>query len=134
DGLRGIARRVHARAAALAAGLRRLGLDVGSDAFFDTLRVRLAAGADEAVHAAARAKRVNLRRYEDGSVGVALDETTTLDDVKDLLECFAGRALPFTVDELAGAAADTLPAALRRTSDFLTHPVFNRHHSEHEML
>jgi glycine dehydrogenase len=134
EGLRGIARRVHARAAALAAGLRRLGLDPGGEPFFDTLRVPLPAGADEAVHAAARARRINLRRYADGSVGVALDETATLEDVRDVLECFAGRALPFAVDELAPAAVDALPAPHARASEFLAHPVFNRHHSEHEML
>jgi glycine dehydrogenase len=134
EGLRRIGRRVHAHAAALAAGLRRLGLDPGRDPFFDTLRVTLAAGAADAVHTAARAREVNLRPYADGSVGVALDETVTLADVRDVLECFAGGALPFAADALAEAPADAIAPPLARTSGYLAHPVFNRHHSEHEML
>jgi glycine dehydrogenase len=134
EGLRRIGRRVHGLTAALAAGLRRLGLDLGPDAFFDTLRVRLSASAAAAVHAAARVRRINLRRYEDGSVGVALDETATLADVKDVLECFAGGPPPFALEELADAAEATLAAPFHRTTGFLTHPVFNQHRSEHEML
>jgi glycine dehydrogenase len=133
-GLRRIGRRVHALTDLLAAGLRKLGLDPGPDPFFDTLRVTIPKGAADAVHAAARAKRINLRPYAEGSVGVALDESVSLEDVHDVLECFAGRALPFAVEELAGAAPKPIAAPFARTSDFLTHPVFNQHHSEHEML
>jgi glycine dehydrogenase len=134
EGLRRIGRRVHALAEVLAAGLRKLGLDPGSDAFFDTVRVALPAGAAEAVRAAARARQLNLRAFPDGSVGVSLDETVRIEDVQDVLECFAGRALPFKVEELADAADQPIAPPFKRTSDFLTHPVFNRHHSEHEML
>jgi glycine dehydrogenase len=134
QGLVRIGRRVRGHALALAAGLRRLGLDPGSEPFFDTVRVPLEAGAAAAVHAAARARRINLRAHADGAVGVALDETVTLADVRDVLECFAGRALPFAVEDLAEASEEPLSAPIARTSSFLTHPVFNRHHSEHEML
>ncbi len=138
DGLRAIARRIHALTAALATGLRRLGHDPGDDAFFDTLRVRLGAdegGDAEAVHTAARDQGINLRRYDDGSIGIALDETTTVDDVLDLLECFAGgESLGLSVEELSEEADLELPEALRRTSDFFTHPVFHAYQSEHEML
>jgi glycine dehydrogenase len=133
EGLRRIARRVHALTRALAGGLRRTGLDPGADAFFDTLRVPMAADRAERVHAAARARGLNLRPYADGSVGVALDETATPSDVKDVLECFAGGPVTEDLAALAGAE-DAIPPALRRTSAFLAHPVFNTHHSEHEML
>jgi glycine dehydrogenase len=134
EGLRTIARRVHGLARALQAGLRRLGLDAGEGPFFDTLRVRTAVAAGAAVVARAREKGLNLRSHADGSVGIALDETTLPGEVSLLLECFAGKPLPWTVDELAGEAEGALPAAHARTSPFLEHPVFHRHHAEHEML
>jgi glycine dehydrogenase len=133
DGLKRIARRVHALASALAEGLRRLGLDVGGEPFFDTLRVRLDRAAGEKAIAAARQRRMNLRAYDDGSVGVALDEATSAEDVGALLAAFAGGRRVPAVEELAGSSAE-LPAPVARTSGFLTHDVFNRHHSEHEML
>jgi glycine dehydrogenase len=133
-GLRAIARRVHAAAAALAEGLRRLGLEVGTDPFFDTLRVRVPAGEGAAVLARARDRRMNLRSYPDGSVGVALDETVTAGEVDVLLEVFAGRGVPFQAEGLAGEAALDFPPPHARRSAYLTHPVFQRHHSEHEML
>jgi glycine dehydrogenase len=77
---------------------------------------------------------MNLREYADGSVGVALDETATLDDVGALLEVFGGGPLAFRIDELAADAEPPLPAPFARTSAFLQQEVFNRHHSEHEML
>jgi glycine dehydrogenase len=133
EGLRRIARRVHALASALAEGLRHLGLDVGREPFFDTLRVRLDRAAGERAIAEARKRRMNLRPHADGSVGVALDETTTAEDLAALLEVFAsGRRMP-AVDDLAAASSE-IPAPFARTSGFLAHEVFNRHHSEHEML
>jgi glycine dehydrogenase len=132
EGLRRIARRVHALTSALAEGLRRLGLDVGGEPFFDTLRVRLDRGAGQKVVTEAGKRRMNLRAYKDGSVGVALDEATTPGDVGGLLEAFAGgRRVP--PEDLAAAGAE-IAAPFARTSSFLTHEVFNRHHSEHEML
>ena len=134
-GLRAIARRIHALTAALAAGLTRLGHDVGDAAFFDTLRVDVHDGEPEAVLAEARERMLNLRRYEDGSLGITLDETTTPNDVFDLLECFAGGdSLGLSIEELAEDDDPGFPEALTRQSDFLTHPVFHSHHSESEML
>jgi glycine cleavage system P protein (glycine dehydrogenase) len=133
EGLKRIARRVHALASALAAGLRGLGLDMGREPFFDTLRVRLDRAAGEKAITAARQRRMNLRAYDDGSVGVALDEATSAEDVGALLAVFAGGRRVPAVEELAGSSAE-LPAPVARTSGFLTHDVFNRHHSEHEML
>jgi glycine dehydrogenase len=133
EGLKRIARRVHALASALAVGLRRLGLDVGGEPFFDTLRVRLDRAAGEKVVAEARKRRMNLRVHEDGSVGVALDEATSAEDVAGLLEAFAGGRRRPALEERAAPGAE-IAAPVARTSAFLTHEVFNRHHSEHEML
>jgi glycine dehydrogenase len=133
EGLKRIAGRVHALTAALATALRRLRLDVGQDAFFDTLRVQLTPGAAHAVVERARERRINLRSYEDGSLGVALDETVTADELQSLIEVFAGRPLDFGLEDLA-AARPALPAPHGRVSPFLGQEVFNRHHAEHEML
>jgi glycine dehydrogenase len=133
-GLAAIARRVHRLAVLFAAGLRRLGLDPGRAPFFDTVRVRVGARAGEVV-AAARARRLNLRDYGDGSLGVSLDETALESDLWALWDAFAlGRDVGFTIEELLEGAVEEYTAPLVRTSPFLLHEVFNRHHSEHEML
>ncbi|MFV0665792.1 aminomethyl-transferring glycine dehydrogenase [Denitromonas sp.] len=131
-GLTTIARRVHRLTAILAGGLRQLGADVRNTAFFDTLTVAVTDAST--VHAAARAAGMNLREIDTRSVGISLDETTTRADVEALWSVFAGgRALPdFSATD--AATADALPAALLRASSFLTHPVFNSHHSETQML
>jgi glycine dehydrogenase len=135
EGLRRIARRVHALTTLLALGLKRLGHDMGSDAFFDTLRVRLSPSQGAKVRSEARARRINLRAYEDGSVGISLDETTLPRHLGRLFEVFSGgRPVTFSPEDLAAEADFDLPAAFARRSGFLTHEVFNRHHSEHEML
>ena len=135
EGLRRIARRVHGLAMALAEGLRRLGLDPGSEPFFDTLRVPLPPGRSAAVLEAARRRRMNLRPFADGSVGIALDETTSEDDVRGLLEVFGERpSRQADVPDLVGRADGDVPAPHARTGGFLSHPVFSRFHSEHEML
>ncbi len=133
DGLKAIATRVHRMTATLAEGLRRLGHDVGSRPFFDTLRVRLGGGMKAAdVHAAASAKRMNLRHFADGSIGVALDECTTEQELMTLLACFAGGK---PAPQLASLSAAPSPiGAFRRTSAFMRHPVFSRYHSETELL
>ncbi|UNK41492.1 aminomethyl-transferring glycine dehydrogenase [Luteimonas sp. S4-F44] len=128
EGLTRIARRTHRLTAILAAALRQAGVAVG-DAFFDTLHVT---GVDaEALHAKARAAGFNLRAIDAASVGISLDETTTRDDVVALAAVFGAQA---DIDTLDAATADALPQALRRNSGFLQHPVFNTHHSEHELL
>jgi glycine dehydrogenase len=128
QGLERIAQRVHRLTAILAAGLRQSGLKVTAS-FFDTITVE---GIDAAaVHAAARAKKINLRDLGANAVGISLDETATRADVETLWSLFGATA---SVDALDAAVGDTIPAALRRTSAYLTHPVFNTHHAEHEML
>ncbi len=128
-GLTAIARRVHQLTGTLAAGLARLGLKCENATFFDTLTVVVPDA--EAVHAAAGNAVINLRRVDAHRVGVSLDEVTSADDVRRLLTVFnEGRPV---VGELP-AAVSGIPAALVRTTPFLTHPVFNRYHSETEML
>jgi glycine dehydrogenase len=132
EGLRAIAMRVHGLAARLAAGLKRLGLAVGEAPFFDTLRVRLPEGEAARVLDRAAKRRMNLRDFGDGSVGVSVDEATLAADVAALLEVFAGQPPGFAIEDLDPDAAYRAPFA--RASAYMTHEVFNRHHSETEML
>ena len=137
-GLRAIARRVHGLARRLADRLAGIGVASRHDAFFDTLRVRPGgAGTTAAVRSAAEAARINFRYHPDGDVGIALDETTTPADIQAIVGVFA-RACG-APDAPAPAPAGPLPApdwppALRRTTPFLTHPVFERHRSELQMM
>jgi glycine dehydrogenase len=134
DGLRQIARRVRSLALVLAEGLKRLGLPVGGEPFFDTLRVRLPREAGSRVLARALDQGINLRPYDDASVGVALDETVTAGELDTLLGIFAGGPVSFRSEDLAPGVEPDFAPPFRRTSPFLTHEVFNRYHSEHEML
>jgi len=128
DGLTRIARRTHRLAAILAAALRGAGVNVGEH-FFDTLHVKDVDA--NAIHAKAAAARINLRAIDSDAVGISLDETATRADIVALGQLFGATV---DVDALDAATADALPAGLVRTSEFLTHPVFNTHHSEHELL
>jgi len=133
QGLSDIARRVHRLTAILAAGLAQLGHKVEQEYFFDTLSVATARPAAE-VHAAAQAAGLNLRMIDDGRVGVSLDETCEQAAVEALWAVFAaGQALP-DFAALAASVGDQLPQALLRTSAFLRHEVFNRYHSETELM
>ena len=131
EGLTRIARRVHRLSAILAGALGKAGIAVGPD-FFDTLHV-VNVDAD-AIHAKAESAHLNLRRIDSKSLGISLDETTTREDVIALAKLFGAGVAIDNIDALDAATDDALPAGLRRTSAFLTHPVFNTHHSEHEML
>ncbi len=133
DGLANIARRVHRLTAILRVGFERLGIDVVTGAFFDTLTLATGAGT-AAVVARAEAEGVNLRRIDGDTLGVSLDETTTRADVALLWRIVAGSDAPFSVDALDATVADGLPPQLARTSTYLTHPVFHRHRSETAML
>jgi glycine dehydrogenase len=139
DGLRRIAERVHRLTALLALGLESLGYSLGSTAFFDTLRVEVGDRQSEILHRAI-AQRINLRSIGETAIGISLDETTSLKDVQDLWTIFAEPdtpAIPLeTVMQQVGDRAMLLSDAfpLRRTSPYLTHPVFNTYHSETELL
>lgn len=131
-GLRTIAERVHRYTAILAAGLRELGIKLVNQCYFDTLS--LATGANtRAVHARANEKQVNLRYIDQQQIGISLDETVTRDDVILLWAIFAGpqAQLP-DFDALAAQVQQGFPT--QRRSAYLTHPTFNRYHSETEML
>jgi glycine dehydrogenase len=129
EGLTRIARRTHRLTAILAAALRKEGVHVGGD-FFDTLHITDVDA--DTVHARAKAAGINLRRIDGDSLGISLDETTTRDDVVAVAGLFGADASD--IDGLDIDTHDALPEALLRTSAFLTHPVFNTHHSEHELL
>jgi glycine dehydrogenase len=135
DGLRRIAERVHRLAAVLAAGLKRLGYGIAHETFFDTIRVEVGEARREEILAASLAKGINLRALDAGAIGIALDETTSAGDVADLFAVFAlGRDVDFTPESLAGGVDAEFGEPFRRTSAYLTHPVFHRYHSETELL
>ncbi|MFY3383140.1 aminomethyl-transferring glycine dehydrogenase [Paracidovorax sp. MALMAid1276] len=134
EGLSRIARRVASYTAILARGLTQLGAPVREQATFDTLVLKTD-GATKSIAAKAIQASANLRIYFENYLCIALDETTTRADIELLWKIFAqdGQALP-TFDAFENGIEPLIPAALRRTSSFLTHPVFNTHHSETGML
>ena len=134
EGLLLIATRVERATAALAAALRTIGCKLAGDAFFDTLRVTPGRRPAARVHEAARAKGIALRAYDEGDVGIALDETVELRDLRDLFECFGGRAGEADFERLAESAPASIPAPLARQTPFLTAPVFRAHRTETELL
>ncbi len=134
QGLKRIAQRVASYTAVLARGLLDMGCPVRSDSAFDTLSLKTDSATDS-IAARAREMGLNLRIYWKDYLCIALDETTTREDIEQLWAVFAkpGQALPKVADFEKGIEP-LIPAELRRTSDFLTHPVFNTHHSETAML
>jgi glycine dehydrogenase len=133
-GLTRIAQRVASYTAILARGLRSLGLDVRNPFAFDTLHVHTGA-ATEAVLQRAQQHRCNLRRLGPQALGISLDETSSRQDIEQLWGFFAapGQSLPSVADH-EGGIENLIPLELRRSSDFLTHPVFHSHQSETGML
>ena len=136
EGLLRIARRVHRYTTSLAAALQKLGYRIAYPHFFDTLAVDVPAEVLSRIIEVARAKQINLRTLSQNRIGVALDETVTRDDITDV---FAAFAAPLGRDVGAQHAAplhdgSAIPPSLARTTPFCTHPVFNTHHSETEML
>ncbi len=134
-GLKNIALRTHGLAKLTAQGLAKLGFTLGTQAYFDTLKVQVDAATQSKVKALAVAAQVNFR-YEEGAIFIAFDEAKTIADAELVLSLFAnakGQASPFNT-AMASSLQVEWPAALVRTSSYLTHPVFNTNHSEHEML
>src|SRR5216683_3109047 len=132
EGLRRIARRVHAHTASLAAALERLGYRLAYPTFFDTVAVEVPQEILPRIIDAARIKQINLRTLSQTRIGVAFDETVTTGDVADVIAAFAAG-----VEKNAPPpreAPSAIPEGLARTTPFCTHPVFNTHHSETEML
>ncbi|MBA2673111.1 aminomethyl-transferring glycine dehydrogenase [Ramlibacter sp.] len=134
QGLKRIAQRVASYTAILARGLEQLGQPARSNSAFDTLSLHVPGQAD-AFAAKARALRANIRVYWQDYICISLDETTTREDIALLWSVFSGdgKALP-SFDAFEKGIEPLIPQELRRTSAFLTHPVFNTHHSETSML
>ena len=134
EGLKRIAQRVASYTAILAQGLKQLGAPVREQASFDTLSLHTGA-ATKSIAARAVSMGANLRIYFEEYLCISLDETTTRADIELLWKVFAkdGQQLP-TFDAFENGVESLIPAALRRTSSYLTHPVFNTHHSETGML
>ncbi len=134
EGIKKIAQRVQKLTALLATGLKKLGYQVGKEPRFDTLKVTLSTGVKD-ILAKAKTQKINLRYFDENNLGISVDETTSLRDVWDLWQIFAAtEELPFTTAELVEKISLELPANLTRTSAYLTEPVFNRYHSETELL
>jgi glycine dehydrogenase len=129
EGLKYIARTTHRRALTLAAGLKKLGFAPESEAFFDTITVKV--GDKQAgIVAAAQAEKINLHIGQ-GTIGIALDETTTPETVEAIWRAFGGNLGYADVEH---GVSDGLPSSLKRSSPFMTHPVFHSHRSETELL
>ncbi|HVI23393.1 MAG TPA: aminomethyl-transferring glycine dehydrogenase, partial [Myxococcales bacterium] len=128
SGVKAIAQHVHGVAMLLAAGLRKLGVEILHDSFFDTVAVRLQATRADEIVANAEAAGMNFRRLDSRTVAIALDETCSREDVENILRVFGD----VPMSDLSPRPA--IPSALERRSPYLTHPVFNSHHSETEML
>ncbi|MFZ1730141.1 MAG: aminomethyl-transferring glycine dehydrogenase [Bacteroidota bacterium] len=133
DGLRSIGASIHKAAVAVDRGLAQLGFTQLNAQYFDTLKVKADAAS---VRAEAEKAGINFRIIDDAHVGIAIDETVTEGDVMDILAVFAavaGKAFE-AADSLFEEAAPSYAEGFTRTSDFLTHPVFNMNHSETEMM
>ena len=139
EGLKAIANRVHRMARTLASDLPALGYRQRNLAYFDTLRFEVpSAKQTERVRQAALLKRINFRYLDATHVGIALDETVTQADLQDIVDVFAEAAgqarRVVALAPVEASEPNGVPAALRRTSAFMTHPVFNTHHSELQMM
>ncbi|MFZ6042642.1 aminomethyl-transferring glycine dehydrogenase [Vibrio natriegens] len=133
EGLRTIARRTHHMTVILAAGLTKSGYELAHNSFFDTITINTD-GKTEELYAKAQAADINLRKL-DGKLGISFDETTTTDDINALFDVFGVQQdVNALSSEIATNEFAAIPEALRRTSKFLTHPVFNTHHSETQMM
>lgn len=125
-GLKNISERVHSMTSQVAANLKSVGAHIVNSTWFDTLTIKATDAA--AIHKLAEIQKLNLRVIDGQRVAISFDETTTLEDANKILSLFQAPTLEHinTINQI--------PTTLIRTSDFLSHPVFNTHHSEHGML
>ncbi|MBK8088992.1 MAG: aminomethyl-transferring glycine dehydrogenase [Chitinophagaceae bacterium] len=132
DGLKAIASRVALLAQTTAEAIKEKGFELLSESFFDTIAVKVKDTA--AIKAKAERQEINLRYISNELIGISLDETTNVEDLFDLINCFVNDVDPvdFVIPE--NASLQHIPAELARTSEFLTHPNFNTHHSESQMM
>ena len=134
DGLRKIARKVHRMTRIMAKGLKRLGFEVETESFFDTVTV-VAPGQAGSIAARARESRINLRVIDNNRLGISFDETTRRKNLMTLWTVFSTQAKELLdIDEIDAIAGDGFPEHLQRTSGYLSHPVFNLYHGETEMM
>jgi glycine dehydrogenase len=133
EGLKNIATRIHQLTVILAQGLKLLGYQLGSEVFFDTLQVQVSDS--QTIMRTAETHQINLRYLADDATAISLDETTTLKDIIDLWQIFALKdKLPFSVEEVVQQVDFDFPQSFTRTSSYLTDPIFNKYHSETELL
>lgn len=132
DGLRAIAKRVALLTQTLANALEERGYELAHEYFFDTIVVKV----DDATAFREKAERqqINFRYYGNQHIGISLDETTTPQDLFDIINSFVNDVDPVAYELEHDDTLDTIPTSLTRTSEFLTHPVFNTHHSETGMM
>jgi glycine dehydrogenase len=134
EGIHRMAMRTHRFAAIFADAVKGFGYEVSSKSFFDTVTLHVP-GRAHALIAKAREKRINLRFVDADHLGVSFDQSTRRQEVERLLTVFKTDAMEkVTLNDLDARTGEVIPPALRRTSSFLTHPVFSRYHSETEML
>ncbi len=132
EGLLQISNRIHTYATTLASSLEVLGYTITHNAFFDTLKVETTQVSK--IKEAALEQSINFRYFEESAVGISVDETTTKQDILDILALFATPKMVPIVEFLEEVTESQIPQDLQRSSDFLTHPNFKNYHTEHEML
>jgi glycine dehydrogenase len=139
-GLRSIAERIHALTMLLSEGLKEIGFRIENERFFDTLKIQMESVAHlEAIRRESHKARMNFRYFDERAIGISLDETTTMHDVSTILNVFehalsTSDGVMAYLPALAQKLHTTYDEPFKRTSGYLTHPTFNRHHSETEML
>ncbi len=136
-GIKHIALKIHGFAKLLEKGLTSLEFKQLNEVYFDTLRIEAESSVSDKIRTIAEVNEINFRYFENGDIGISVDETTRVDDIQLILDVFAeasGQVVKFDLDAEAAGLEVELPKNLERTSDFMTHPVFNQYHSEHEML
>ncbi|MEL6496584.1 MAG: aminomethyl-transferring glycine dehydrogenase, partial [Cyanobacteria bacterium J06623_7] len=134
-GIKAIAERVHLLTASLATGLKKLGYEISNQSFFDTIKVETGAKSAAELMQAAAARQINLRWLDTQAIGIALDETVTERDLVQIWQVFAGsNELPFAPKELINSQSAVIKQQQLRTSSYLTEEVFNRYHSETDLL
>ncbi len=131
EGLKKIALKTHRQTSILVLALKKLGLTIVNKHWFDTITVRVADA--QKIHQQAQNQNCNFRLVDDHHVGISLDETTDRQDLNLIWSIFGGQG-PLDIDALDKEATHAIPGTLIRQSAYLTHPTFNRYHSEHEML
>lgn len=137
-GIQRIAKKVHGFTQVFRSAVEAAGYTPENKTFFDTVTLNVPSdvGGSGALHSAAVAAGINLRRIDDTRVGVTLDESVSPEDLVSLINVFttAASTPPLTLADLKQPEGPAIPSALQRTSEYLPHPVFNKHHSETEML